>query len=267
MLSRVEAMRSRLKLKHKGLILVCVPLLFEIGFVGVLTYKLHEAEVETDKEARAREIVTLSFRLGHSFYAIGWNLASYAQKQDQQSAENFRQGLAALERDRSHLLKLIEEEPVGLEKYRRFEKVLLVAENTCRRIETVMQGGLEFGEVLSMRGQLELIIQKLAQRQREFVEGYEKIQEQSPGKQRSIRENQRVVLLGALLFNVALTVVLALFFARSITGRLGVLTENTRRLALEQELAPQLTGSDEIADLDRVFHIVSSSFGGGGVSL
>jgi PAS domain S-box-containing protein len=49
------------------------------------------------------------------------------------------------------------------------------------------------------------------------------------------------------------TDVMAVAFGRGISGRLAILTENARRLARGKELAPPLTGTDEVARLDRAF--------------
>src|SRR5262249_48162687 len=54
--------------------------------------------------------------------------------------------------------------------------------------------------------------------------------------------------------NVLLTVVLALFFSKGITGRLKVLSENAALFAQRKELNKPLKGADEIAGLDKSFH-------------
>src|SRR6185369_4348169 len=49
-------MQSRLTLAEKVLILVAVPLIFELALVGGLSYLLHEADRERAREAHATDV-------------------------------------------------------------------------------------------------------------------------------------------------------------------------------------------------------------------
>lgn len=55
------------------------------------------------------------------------------------------------------------------------------------------------------------------------------------------------------------TVALLLYFSRGIARRFAVLGENARRLAEGHELSAPLSGSDEVAALDRIFHDMARS--------
>ena len=58
---------------------------------------------------------------------------------------------------------------------------------------------------------------------------------------------------------ILLAGLLTLSFSRGISRRLQQLRNNAISLAAGDELAPRLTGGDEIADLDRVFHEMATS--------
>jgi signal transduction histidine kinase len=58
---------------------------------------------------------------------------------------------------------------------------------------------------------------------------------------------------------LAATIVLALFLFNNISRRLGVLRENTQRLASGLGLAAPLDGRDEIAEVDRAFHEMAAN--------
>lgn len=133
-------MAFRLSLRQKGLVLVCVPLLFEVAFVGLLSQQLQEAQIEAVKEAEGREIVSLTQNLADSMYRIGWNLASYVEKRDEKSASLFKQAMKDMKDRRVRLRELVKNSPVELEKLKRVEKVIVIAEKYCSRIETVMTG-------------------------------------------------------------------------------------------------------------------------------
>ncbi len=54
-------------------------------------------------------------------------------------------------------------------------------------------------------------------------------------------------------------ILLSVLFYKQIAGRLSVLLSNTKRFAEGEKLLPELPGSDEIAQLDQVFHRMSES--------
>ncbi|MBX9694171.1 MAG: PAS domain S-box protein, partial [Cyanobacteria bacterium] len=66
--------------------------------------------------------------------------------------------------------------------------------------------------------------------------------------------NLQYLLCVALVTNFILTVISGRYFAGQIANRLSRVTENSVRLASNMPLRPTLSGSDEIAQLDRVLH-------------
>ena len=62
------------------------------------------------------------------------------------------------------------------------------------------------------------------------------------------------LVIGGAAAAVILSVFLSILFTRGISKRLLVLTDNAERLAKGEKLAQAVSGTDEIALLDRVFH-------------
>jgi signal transduction histidine kinase len=62
-----------------------------------------------------------------------------------------------------------------------------------------------------------------------------------------------------LACSVVITVATARFFTRSISDRLRIMEINTFRFVNKQPLMPTVTGSDEIASLDKMFHSMVAS--------
>ena len=73
------------------------------------------------------------------------------------------------------------------------------------------------------------------------------------------RSSLVVLLIGGIATSIFCTILLAIIFSRNISGRIVNLTENTRRLAEGEELTPPISGGDEIALLDRVFHDMATT--------
>ncbi len=69
-----------------------------------------------------------------------------------------------------------------------------------------------------------------------------------------VREEATWTLIGGVVLTLLTTILLALAFRRSISGRLNILMENVRHLADGEQLATPLGGRDELGKLDHVFH-------------
>lgn len=71
-------------------------------------------------------------------------------------------------------------------------------------------------------------------------------------------DRQLVAIIGAAV-SVCVSVGLALFFTSGITRRVATVVDNSMRLARREKLQPLLSGSDEIARLDRIFHEMAAT--------
>ncbi|MBC7998443.1 MAG: PAS domain S-box protein, partial [Leptolyngbya sp.] len=94
----------------------------------------------------------------------------------------------------------------------------------------------------------------LAQDLLSLVRAQKKIEEDSPATQRRGRERNRQLLIAAFAVNTALAFLFVLMFNKGITSRLNTLVDNTKRMKSGEKLNSQLSGADEIASLDAVFH-------------
>ncbi|HEX7138021.1 MAG TPA: ATP-binding protein [Vicinamibacterales bacterium] len=75
----------------------------------------------------------------------------------------------------------------------------------------------------------------------------------------SANRTAMVVVIVGLALNLAVAMMMALFFSSGIKKRLNVLTENARRLATDRPLLAPLAKGDEIAAVDRGFHAMAAS--------
>lgn len=67
------------------------------------------------------------------------------------------------------------------------------------------------------------------------------------------------VLVAGAVISISLAIVLAVVFNRSTTSKLKIMVENTRRLSQKKDLIPRISGKDELAELDHVFHDMAES--------
>jgi signal transduction histidine kinase len=252
-------MRRTLSLTAKILILISVPVIFELGFVFLIVQLQNEAEYEAQHAVKARQLSNSLNQLVSSIFEV-WNVVSNNRKRwlnqgflDQRYKTLFpklREQYAQLDRmivDRPDLQPMIRkslnnlneaesilDEAVGDLKAGRMDKLLHDYDRKTAHIRDLYKG---------------LIIEELR-----IVAAHEKELADAEGA-RQAEYRQRILKYSLLIMalNVVASFLLAFWLFREITSRLSVISANAKRFASGKELQPPLTGTDEIAELDKVF--------------
>lgn len=248
----------KLRLIHKGIILVSVPLLFELGFVGVLTSIQMQAEAAADRAAKAKECSDLIGEIVQDAVAIAETMDPPSMSHASQTIIEYRQRSHEIQMDFDRLLLLVKDDPrevkvvtearQGIDDARRiFDQTVVLYEDHAimEMLEYLKANKQENKRALHRVLSSELL--SMAHAQKESAD-------QGPKRQAEFRSQVRQNLALAVLLNILLTIALAIFFSRSIARKIAVLTDNSHRLAARRELRPALGGDDEISNLDKVFH-------------
>jgi|AGTN01.2.fsa_nt_gi Signal transduction histidine kinase len=254
-------MQFKSKISHKGLLLVSVPLIFELVFVGTLFVLLKQTQEVVRRETRSRAVVAEANQLSRCLFDAGTSLIAWKYyrsetflTRERENISLFESGLARLknlteddERQSAHVLRL---EQMGSKILHMFgEYQTLVEERTTyptlgpvQRLQFVRQGLNPFlTEVQTINREESQIL------------------DLSPlSAEKSQRQLDQFLLTGVLA-NIFLALTLAQFFSKQITKRVSILIENSKRLASRQPLLQPVKGTDEVAELDRVFHQMASS--------
>jgi len=89
----------------------------------------------------------------------------------------------------------------------------------------------------------------------ELVTAEEKVFENKETEEtRSLNIAIQVLLVSLVVVGIAITIILGLVFASDTLRQLAVVEENARRIGLRRDLMPPLLGSNEIAFIDRSLH-------------
>ncbi len=245
--------RLSLKLSHKALILVAVPLFFELAFCGILAFLLAQSEAETFRERHARAIVAESNSLLKNFMDAGIFIYLYkTMKQDYMK----RQIEICDEIPRQfHSLKImVADSPRQKEMIERLEAESRRALQLMTETRRVSGQDSEVYHWTGSNTELAEITQQVVEGLRSFVNEQELIEETDTNAEGRTRVLIRSLLAFGVVANIAIAVGLALYFNKGTTNRLLVLVDNTQRLQKGEVLAEPVKGSDEIAFLDSVFH-------------
>ena len=248
---------SRLKLAWKGVILIGIPIAFEMVFVGALSLLLVQIDHERAEELHQRNIAFNASKLLNLYFRAAVFMAGDKTVTTWQLVQSTFGEAARVKHD---LHKLVENDPEPLAHLIKVEQQQAKLERFVERGNMIMSGGYDegkAGDALGGRDKLIPVVIGVAHKLQRVIDDAEDKEMNAPATQENLRKRQGQVLLAGLAANVLASVMLALFFTRDVTSRLTILADNADRLAKEKELNPQLAGSDEIAQLDRVFHVTA----------
>ncbi len=248
---------SKLKLAWKGVILIGIPIAFELVFVGALSMVLMQVDKERQMELHQRNIAFDASKLLNLYFRTAVAMASGRTVEAWQSVEA---SFAEATKVKKELHNLTSDDPETLDHLMKVEEQQHKIERYIERGRYIMANGFDdqhAREALGGTEKLLPVVIGVAHRLQKVIDDAEGKEFNSPDKQKEFRQRQGQVLIVGLAANVLASVLLALFFTRDVTSRLMVLADNADRLAKEKPLNPQLAGNDEIAQLDRVFHVTA----------
>lgn len=261
-----------LKLSHKGLILVCVPLLFELIVFVTLAVLLQQAEVAARQAQHSKVLISQANSLIQDVYQGGVVLSGYLmsgggpvfKRRYEQITETIPRELDAFE-------KLVGNEPAEQEHLRRAS---ILGRQTMGLLVELKRYADESGSNALMwrlnpevaesrlgriRERFEPMISQLTSELSSTIEKHKEIEAASEEAAARSRGLAQGCLFACVVLNIALALGLAVFFNKGTSKRLAVVTDNTLRLGKGEELNPELSGDDEIARVDRTFHEMANA--------
>lgn len=250
----------RLKLFYKMLLLVLVPLAFAACIVPQMASIIQRAEQEAARAEKARQIGNLNARLIKDCFD--------AQKTIKLS-EVMKTGVVPFEREEK-----LEDAKKTVE---RLKKLLKNDKEKIAALDQVIDSAMSANAVVDQAINVynthtfsEEVSKKLRDKVSVFTRAMfpdalarlsteqKAIEDAGPEIQARLREELRQLLMYELA-SIVLTIVVAWYVSRDLTKRLRIVTNNSVRLAANQPLGPEIEGTDEIAQLDHVFHQVAKA--------
>jgi PAS domain S-box-containing protein len=243
----LAALNDRTTLVQKFLLLVWVPTVFELVFLGLLAIMFYHGNESLMKVERFRTLE----RIHHRLYQDVVTLVSQGAAAKPELTADSKRMIAELRR----LLKDRQQQIFGLD----------VIESGIERIIALRQDAIRSrNQSDSQRSQLdEQLIGQIFERVIIYIRyGFPdvgqqtvlKVKQQMMGKEVETAKRLEQFMLLGVLFNFMLSLLLAAYFNRAASMRLAVITENILRFSRHEPLQPELSGADEIARLDGFFH-------------
>lgn len=253
-------MAPRLSIAQKGLILVSVPVAFELLFVFTLTYLLHQSETELRRQMHSKEVIEHANILMRHYLDASTAAGGYSFTRDPEFLMRYERGLAGAETEYAQLEGLVRDNPSKLQQLGRVktagDSLISLLTRFRRLIETMPDSMMMIGRrpgFQRAKQATELVGTEIDQ----FLADERSIEREGPVVQSRNRAKIETVLWGGVVMNIILAVSLALFFSRQIAARIRMMIENTLRFSQGKPLHPKLAGGDELAHLDSVFHTMA----------
>lgn len=242
-----------LSLYRKALILVAVPLVFELSFLVTLGCLLEQVEEERAREAHARDVGVhlmnfMRFLLDRETLVVMRHLT---HRRDV-FQPRIKKVTASIMHEYEELRVICASDPYDRMKLQELRDVIKQldahVETAQRNVDE--EGGPAIQEWATLKkdiDQMHLVIEQ-------FIQEQHKVQLQKRMVLANYRDQLKCLIIFGFVVNIVLAVGLALYFNRGTLNRLKVLIENTNKLSKKERLLPPLKGNDELARLDTTFH-------------
>lgn len=256
---------DNLKIAQKGAILVAVPLITGLVLVSILLYLLNQSEQELAREERAAQINATSSVLSQVWLEIVFVAGTYAYTHEESYMERFHKGtkrskelLAQLSTQIASLPeKGVAEELEALENFRKLEAHIAVLIEKAMIVEATTHVNIAYAR--GAREEMMTLAEEFTSQLYAFQQRIEEIEAQYSKDPAKTRERARILVIIFGILTVCISIYLAVFYSRSITRRLEIVTNNSSSLASHAPLQSRLRGREEIARLDQVFHKMASA--------
>jgi signal transduction histidine kinase len=244
----------KLSILQKGLVLIAAPLLFQLIFFALLADMQRGNAQAVAWSIHSKEVLRQTQVVLRNLLELGTGLRGFILAADGDLGAAYERAARQLPLDIAELRNRVRDNP------EQTAQVDSIAEATREYMawhaETVR---------LSAAGQREQAIERaksdtnsrlqntIVKAMRAFIRTEDDLdKERTQALERSRQWQQWMLIFGAGV-TLLITLGLAFVFSRSISGRLTTLADNAQRLVRDEELAPPLKGSDEVARLDRSF--------------
>ena len=250
-------MRPSLKLPHKGMILVAVPLIFEFLFVGGLLYQLGQSQAEVHRQMRSKTLISQATGLSKLMYDASQLLNGYDATKH------------SLWRDQ--LERIVLEAPERLEELQSLAGDNQLQQQSIGKLRTDTQTGCQ--QIKEAQSLIEGPQNDLAQLRKtdllkrvrlsadalhddaeQLIADARKVVDAGPQEDAQNERRLQIIIALGLLTNAGAALAMAIFFTREIARHLSVVADNAHRLARREPLNAMLSGDDEIAQVDQMFH-------------
>ncbi len=245
-----------LRLTQKAMMLVAVPLVFELAFVSTLFHQMKVLGDELEADHRDRDVLTdVNLELKCLLQAAG-AMGMYQVHRDDKYKNQYKNALDDLKKYRFELgekLKVDHSEDLNA-----FAKATDDVVQALDDTDALVNSGDRIDRMRSMI-KADKLLRRMDRAGNTVIDRCQAVNILQREQEAQSRAAIEVLILASAILSIVLAMILARYFNHGTSRRLNVLLENTYQLAMEKPLQPPLQGNDEIAIIDGGFHRMAES--------
>ncbi len=245
---------------QRGLLLIALPVLFQVLFVAVLFKRESDLREAQRWAFHTKDVIAQAESAFRLLFEAQGSMRGYVLTQEPAFHNDFEQSVHALRDVLAKTAQLVADNPLQT------ARAKLVSDDSERLIARlrVTNEMVDAHDLSAARARVQTLAGKeqigvIRKNLDRFLDEEAALDKKRVDQvhQRDVDEN--LLLSGGAILMVLVSTLAAAFFSRGIIGRLAILNENVRRLSGGESLAKPLSGDDEIARLDRTFHEMSAN--------
>ncbi len=252
----------RLNLKQKGLIIVSVPLIFEAAFILALFLMLENAEENVNKETKSRLVLQEVNNISKNIFDSASHLVTWNFTHKRAELQKFDNTMLGIADSIDNLKAMSADNPIRREHAAKLEfHGKATMRNLISHREKMVGDSTRVytPNFQEFRRDFNAEFDPFLKEAQTLAREEESVQKLVPQAIEARKTSLRILLLTGFAMNIALAIVGIMIFNRDISSRLMVMIENSQRMAIGKELLGRISGQDEVALLDKVFHDMSES--------
>ncbi len=247
-------MWDRLTIFQKGLVLIAVPLLFQLGFVALLADMQQSNTDAVEWSMHSKNVLQQSQAVLRSLLELGTGLRGFILSSDPDLGAAYEKAAEQLPNEIGKLKDSVTDRPVQVGQVERIADRVRAYMDWHAETMRLAAGGRRDEAVARARSETNAKLQgAIVEAVLEFLRSEQRLDEERTATLERTRARQRQLLWLGAAASLLLSLGVALVFSRSVGSRLSALAANARRLAEGKELTPPLEGKDEVAQLDHDF--------------
>lgn len=241
----------QLTVQAKVMILVVVPLIVSVVLLLTLYWLYFQQKEVAERVEEVKNTISKMEIAIHDLYEIGYSFIAYGQATNKFFERKYLNDVSKAQREISEL-KLVQHNQNDLATLETVNKQFEQALSILAKDKSEVESGhnFNFGDAMNLRQALNAIVDELTAIYRREDDSLKPIQK------RLNQLNQLIPFL-ILLFasiNVVIALLLVIYFQQDLINRIQMVMVNIANLAKHETLKPVLSGDDEIARIDLVFH-------------
>ena len=244
------------KITHKIALLIIVPLVIELCFLGVVMAALDEVERDRQAETRAVEMMVYVNLILNDAWTASNQMILFKTTKSESFMLEMQDLYLNLNKRKDKLREINRSSSEPNQETEKFIEIIDQITKTFRSKSELLDDSSEYANIRMMTS-ISSLVKSLNQTGMTVIESQSDARRRYHKKQTESRNKLKTMVESAAVANVALAVLLAVIFSLTFAKRFNVLMNNTMNIAIGRPLGEPINGTDELAKLDRVIHNLS----------